>query len=291
MRISPSASLKFDDCPHAYKLQYVDGYRSEAASCNLVFGTVMHSTIEEYLIELTKSGKESDMMAIFDEKWTDARSSQTIEYGANMDGDAMKDIGIELCNQFPEAWRNSGLMVLIDDDGKPLLELKLVVKKGAITLSMKLDALCMNSDGEIVVIDFKTPSSPSTRSMAIASDQLTAYQIGVESIAKKLGIHKVHKLGFMELIKNKVSTTGRGRGPYIVPLELVNTRSVKQKNEYLQKLYWMAEDVERGRMPRRARMGHNSPCKLCDVATLCQSGNDIGLVKSEYKQKPVEAPL
>jgi len=290
MRISPSASLKFDDCPYAYKLQYIDGYRSDVVSCNLVFGTVMHSTVEEYLIVLTRTGIEPEMMTIFDEKWTDARSSQTIEYGANMDGDALKDIGLELCNQFPEAWRNTGLMVLIDDDGKPLLESKLIVKKGAITLSMKLDALCMNSDGEIVVLDFKTPRSPSTKSMAIASDQLTAYQIGVESIAKKLGIHKVHKLGFMELIKNKVGTP-RGRGPYIAPLELVNTRSVKQKNEYLQKLYWMAEDVERGRLPRQARMAHNSPCKLCDLANLCQSGNDIGLVKSEYKQKPVEALL
>jgi len=290
MRISPSASQKFDDCPYAYKLQYIDNYKSEVESANLVFGTVMHSCIEEYLIELTKTGVESDMMATFDEKWTLARDTRAIAYSATMDGDDLKDIGLELCNQFPSYWRDTGLMVLVDDDGKPMLEMKLVVKKGAITLSMKLDALCMNSEGEVVVIDFKTPSAPSSLAMAIASDQLTAYQIGVESIAKKLGIHKVHKLGFMELVKAKIPKKS-GRGPYIAPLELASTRTVKQKNEYLQKLYWMAEDIERERLPKRPRMAYNSPCKMCDMAGLCQSGSDVGLVKDDWHKKTDEAIL
>jgi len=290
MRISPSASLKFDDCPHAYKLQYVDGYQSEVTSSNLIFGTTIHSCIEEYLNELTLTGHQADMMEIFDEKWEDARQGQSISYGANMDGDDLKNTGMELCKQFPEAWRESGLMVLVDESGKPMLECKVVIDKGAITLSMKLDALCMNAEGEIIVIDFKTPSSPSTLAMALASDQLTAYQIGVESMAKKLGIEKVHKLGFFELIKSKVPVK-RGRGPYIAPLELIHSKSVRQKNEYLEKLLWMKEDVERGRFPKRSRMSYNSPCSMCDMKTLCNKGDDTGLVKREYANKKVEATL
>jgi len=283
MRISPSASLKFDDCPRSYQFQYIEGYRQEITNSNLIFGTTMHACIEEYLKELTLTGREIDIMEVFDEKWTDVRNTMSVSYNATMGYDDLKDTGLSLCSQFPEAWKKSGLIVLLEQSGKPCLELKVVVEVQGITLSMKLDALCMNMDGEIVVIDFKTPATATGYELARASDQLTAYQIGCEQIAESLGIEEVHSVGFFELVKKKVSKTGRGKGPVIEPPLLIPAKSEQEKGEYIHKLQWMRDDIDRGRFPKRSRMSYNSPCSMCDYRGLCQDGNVAGLSKREKK--------
>jgi|TARA_Y100000310_G_scaffold316680_1_gene368696 hypothetical protein len=39
----------FSDCPHRWKLNYIDGYRISEPSIHLLFGTAMHETLQKYL--------------------------------------------------------------------------------------------------------------------------------------------------------------------------------------------------------------------------------------------------
>lgn len=281
--IRPSAALKFDDCPRGYEYQYQEGWRNEVISSNLVFGTTIHKCIEEHLKAQVK-GQNIDLVELFEDLWEQARSSQAIAYNATMDATDLNMTGQELMSQFPEAWEKTGLMPLIDGDGIAV-EKRIMVEYGKFILSLQPDIICMTPKGEVAVVDFKTPATASSIEFARESDQLTAYQIGANAIAQELGFEKVSKLGFMELIKKKVPKTSRGKGPYIAELELVDARSDDVVRDYIKKLSWMAEDIERKRFPKRAKMAYNSPCTMCDYQQLCLDKVHVGLIQSKKEKQ------
>ena len=45
MKLTPSAILKYLDCPRAYYHQYVERLRPQVQSSNLHFGTCVHTAI------------------------------------------------------------------------------------------------------------------------------------------------------------------------------------------------------------------------------------------------------
>ena len=50
----------YANCPHQWKLNYMDGNRTFDPSIHLVFGTAMHETLQEWLdILYNKSPKEA----------------------------------------------------------------------------------------------------------------------------------------------------------------------------------------------------------------------------------------
>lgn len=48
-KISYSQYSMWANCPHAWKLKYVDGHKLDDSSIHTVFGTAMHETIQEWL--------------------------------------------------------------------------------------------------------------------------------------------------------------------------------------------------------------------------------------------------
>ncbi len=156
-------------------------------------------------------------------------------------------------------------MPLLDEEGKPVLETHLeAMLSPGVTLSGTLDLLGLTREGEVVVLDFKTASSPAPESFAKMSDQLGLYQILVDVNAAALGINQVDRLGFMELIKRKVPN-GNGKAgvkarrcmpPVLAPRSDVT--------EFVRKARWVAANIEAGYFFPNPRMAWNSPCGLCD---------------------------
>lgn len=48
-KISFSQYQMWENCPHAWKLKYVDGHKIDDSSIHTIFGTSMHETIQEWL--------------------------------------------------------------------------------------------------------------------------------------------------------------------------------------------------------------------------------------------------
>jgi hypothetical protein len=288
LRIRPSGILKFEDCPYAYHLQYVLGWRKEAVSANLVFGTAVHEAITSWLMDCAMGRDEQDVEPVerFRVAWEREVSNSErspVEFSSRFTPQEMLETGEAITREFPAVWRKMEFIPLFDEDG-PLIERRFEVEIAeGVVLTGQPDFVGMRPTGGTVIIDFKTPSSESSEDFALLSDQLTAYQILVEASVEYYGSLR---LGFMDLLKKKVPKNGRGVGPQVREPNLVPRRDKARVLEFQQKVQWIAEDIQRGRTPRTPRMAWNSPCDMCDFRGLCSKGSIDGLV--DAKGQPIK---
>ena len=62
-RISYSQLSMFSECPHRWKLNYVDGLRISESNIYLIFGTAMHEVLQKYLeVMYYDTAKRADMI-------------------------------------------------------------------------------------------------------------------------------------------------------------------------------------------------------------------------------------
>jgi hypothetical protein len=274
--VRPSFITKFDECPFAADLQYNKKICSEGSSANLVFGTAVHDAIGKWVLA-DSTGLKFDPVAQFEMNWDEATTKQVVRYNSQMGPDDLLETGKRLCDLFPQAWRDAGLVPLVDEQGL-VIERKLEVEiLPGVILTGTPDVVAMDEDGEVVVIDFKTPASASPELFYAVSDQLTAYQILVEG-NPSLGVPSVARVGFMELLKKKVPKTSRGEGPKILAPACGSRRTPEQIAAFTQKVAWIVEDMRNGRYPKRPRMAFNTPCSMCDFKGFCHEGETEGLI-------------
>lgn len=280
VNIRPSGALAYDECGYAYYLKYVLKVKPEFVSANLAFGTAIHNAFTGYVLAVTAGERGFNPVEVFRESWDQAQSKQSLEFSATFEAEDFTQIGIELANQVPDAWGMSGFVALIDAEG-PVVERRFEIPVGHnLFLNGQPDLAVMNSECETYVIDMKSTAVVYTEDFALASDQLTDYQLLVEHPTSKLGLDKdgLSGLGFFEMVKRKIPKTKLGKGPEIKQPIIVPRRSKKRCMERVQRLNWLAQDIRQQRFPKKPRMAYNSPCNLCEFRNYCLKGDPTGLV-------------
>ena len=276
LRLSPTAVLKYECCPYQYYLEEIRGIRPFHKAANLVFGTVIHRTVEEWL-RGGLTGVAPDPVLHFDRLWQAARNAGGIAYSATQSPESLTATGQSLATGFAQAWPGFQRLLAVDAQGTPLLEQKLAVMLEAEVLFVgKTDLLTLNAAGALECLDLKTPSAPTDPEWLATADQLIGYQVLLDAHAERLGLPPVERLGLLELVKRKVPTK-TGKGPEICPPITVARHCGSTVNDYIAKVRWVAEDIRRGRFPKRGLMAHNSPCGLCAMKNLCRHGDTEGL--------------
>lgn len=274
--VRPSFITKFDECPFAADLQYNKKICCEGSSANLVFGTAVHDAIGKWVLA-DSTGLKFDPVAQFEMNWDEATTKQIVQYNSQMGPDDLLETGKKLCSEFPAAWEATGLVPLVDEQGL-VIERKLEVEiLPGVILTGTPDIVAMDESGDVVVIDFKTPASPSPELFYAVSDQLTAYQILVEG-TPSLGVPAVARVGFMELLKKKVPKTSRGEGPKILSPACGSRRTAEQIAAFTKKVGWIVDDMRQARYPKRPRMAFNTPCGMCGYKGFCHQGETDGLI-------------
>ncbi len=276
MRLSATSVLKYETCPQQYYLEEVLRIRSAHQAANLVFGGVMHGVVEAWLRGWLQ-GQILDPVARFDRDWQTAREAGEIEYASTQSPESLAETGRALAVRFAAAWPGFDRLPALDERGEPLIERKLEARLGPDLVYVgKPDLVAVDADGRLACLDLKTPSAPTDPDWLESADQLTGYQWLLDAHADRLGIPPVERLGLLELVKRKV--TPKGKGPEVCAPITTPRRPPARLDEYAQKVQWVAEDIDRGRFPRRGLMAHNSPCGLCAVKGLCQRGDVAGLI-------------
>lgn len=286
MRLSPTAVLKYETCPQQYYLDEVVRVRPVHKAANLVFGGVVHQVIETWLRGWL-CGPAPDAGALFDTAWQTARDAGGIDYSTTQSPEGLTATGRALATGFAAAWPGFGLLPALDGTGEPVLErkLELQITPGLVFVG-KPDLVVLDGDGALGCLDLKTPSSPTDPAWLAGADQLTGYQLLLDAHAERLALPPVARLGLLELVKRKVATKN-GKGPEVCPPVTAPRRAPEALAAYTQKVGWVAEDIDRGRFPKRSLMAHNSPCGLCAFRGLCQDGDPEGLVLPAVAAAPV----
>lgn len=278
IRLSPTAVLKYETCPQQYWLKEVCRLRPVHRAANLVFGTVIHRTMADWLTGWHQDQPPSPVDR-FQHHWTDAQQ-HGIAYSATQSPESLRAIGEALVRLWPTVWPRWDRTLVTDRTGALLLERKLEVRiTDTVTFVGRLDVLTRTAAGVLECLDLKTPRTPTDPAWLTVADQLTGYQVLLDAHAPHLGIAPVERLGWVELIKRNV--TAKGKGPEVCTPITVARRPPAQTQDYVQKVLWVAEDIARGRFPKRGLMAHNSPCTLCAVRGLCQDGDMEGLIVPE----------
>ena len=268
LTLRPSHILEYLKCPKSYYLKYVIKAGPIKQPATLFFGTVLHKTVQAFLIEKITDKEIEDY---FDSLWKEEQEEVEVEKPTGRwTLDDLFNVGVKLVSQFPKKWKETGLFPLIDPEGQFIIErtIKLQLNEDII-ISGTPDIICMNEAGEIVILDFKTASSPAWGGFSVLSDQLKTYVLlfsnSIEAIS--MGITKVDKVGFMEFLKRK-------KTPKVLP-PVTTDSSIDE--EFIKKIKWVGQNILNENFFANPLMAWNSPCRMCEFQRYCTYGDREGL--------------
>jgi hypothetical protein len=251
-----------------------------------VFGEVVHWVISVFLIRLVRG---DEMVMLFRHRWNRAAQERAIRYSSIETHESLMNTGVRLMELFPQWYAQSGLRPLRMPNGDYAVEIRLNVElEPRVILSCQPDAFMevtkiqldscgfvMARPGDIVVIDWKSPRTASSIAFAQRSTQPTYYKIAGEAHRAALGIDRVTSVGYVELLKKKVGS--RGRGPEIIH-PFLYPRSDQLVAEALERALYVAWRLRHGIYHRDSRMAWNTPCSECSYSGACLDGNTDDLV-------------
>lgn len=274
VKLSATQLILADDCRRQHAYRYIDGVKTATTPANLVFGSAIDAAMRSFLNALATGVAPEPPEKEFMELWDKARETEQIQFPATKTPQSFRDMGVAMMTALPEGWANTGWTVATDADGAPLtdkyLKAHLGLRNGvAVEYVGKIDVAVYTANAEFGVVDIKTAAQAHTALYTERSDQLTGYQLLVDRNAEDLGVPEVEKLGFFDLVKRKVPK---------LEAVTVDRRSDEDEEEFVEKLFWLGEDIKRKRFPRVSRHAFNSPCSMCDFARLCVYGETGGLV-------------
>lgn len=276
--LSPSGLAAYENCPQSYLLERVLKVRTQMTSCSIGFGTSTGRAVELFLRGQV-AGKSVDMQEIFREEWRRFTSMHAVRYTKGADAKSLEDTGLRLMELFPQAWVDSGYSVLTDKFGEPFLERKLKIDIGDnVILVTKLDLMVLDADKRVVLLDNKATAAESSIEYTLMADQLTAYNLAVDTHADVLGIARPDLVGYWEMLRRAVPKSNRGEGPVIRQPMVVPRRSQFQYAKFVAKCHRVADQIRAEQFGATPRMAFNSPCSSCSLAGLCARKSTDGLV-------------
>jgi hypothetical protein len=277
--LSHSAAGVYQTCPRKYQHRYKDRLTTVETSVNLVFGSAIDEATSAYIVGHAL-GQAIDPEPVFVQAFTRIAESSVIAYSTKFNSqEECITAGRLLLQRFVAKWLELGYIALLDPDGKPLVQVELRVSLPTnIVFTAIMDVIVMTPAGKVLIVDIKTPSQPCDEAFAELSDQLTGYQLAVETHRAVLGIDHVDGVAFFELVKRPIPKSGRGTGPEALTPIVCEPRSKERLEEFVQSRVWIAEDIRRGRFPIRAMDAYSTPCDMCDYQKVCRSNSREGLV-------------
>ncbi|WP_019584441.1 PD-(D/E)XK nuclease family protein [Thioalkalivibrio sp. ALE16] len=281
MIVRPTSILSYENCPRQYLYKEVLKIKPLVTAANLVLGGCLHKPITDWLEAYSLGEPVETPEALgqkFLQKWKIESKKGALEYSAKFGPSVIPAMGQRLVQQFAERWPATQLSVVINDAMEPVVEKRLQVDIGqGLILSTQPDTVVITPESKVAALDLKSAASPASEEFVAKSDQLTAQQIVLESHRDALMVSSIDMVGFLEMIKQPIPKTKQGQGPQVKPPVFVPARSKREKKEYLEKVFWIAEDIDRERFPATPRMAYNSPCDLCNYHRLCKHGDTAGL--------------
>ena len=288
-RTQSSSSIScYQECPRKFYYRYVRKIRAAVTSVNLIFGGAVHAAAEVFLKAVAVGNQidHDDLMEAYTREWDKRAEHEEISYSTTMNPEDTEPTAARILELFPQEWEKTGLRVLVDPQGNPMVEQHFKMDS-PYSAQAYIDVIALTPADEVAVIDLKTPSTPIQEDLVedftSVSPQLKDYEIAVRENPERLGGRKVQKVGFMELIKRRIPK-GKGKGPQVLPPTLVPAHTDRELNERVAEVQWVNWDIAEGKFFKRPMAAYNTPCGMCEYRGYCARGDTEGLVIPEEKQ-------
>ena len=280
MRISFSRAQTKEACGRQYKYRYVDRLTSVLRPFALAFGSAVDKAISGYVYRHAL-GQCFETVSCFEEAWAKEISENQVQYPQHWDAAVAREVGVTMCEKFPEVWDRSNLVAVVDSNGVPIVQRRIIapLPKNH-EVEMILDVMVTSLDsGETAVLDFKTASQVMSPESPFGHNslQLSTYQYGADyEFGDWTG--PVSNVGFMEFIKRKPPKKS-GMGPTIEDPLMFPRRGPDSIREMQQIFVAHADSINKGEFFRHSKGAYNSPCDMCDFARLCTRNDRQGIIE------------
>jgi putative RecB family exonuclease len=171
--ISWSALSTFRTCPLKYKFRYIDGLPEESVSSALVFGTGIHTAVEQHYQALLAGDPKPDLDALlfaYRSAWL-PHDPDAIQFGSKEPRESLDDLAARMLTAFLNSPAASvqGRVLGVEE------EIRGMLVEGVPDLYGRVDLLTEDSDS-LVITDIKTSRGKwSTEQVADSGEQLLLY--------------------------------------------------------------------------------------------------------------------
>jgi len=179
--VSWSAISTFRTCPLKYKFRYIDGLPEESVSSALVFGTGIHTAVEQHYQALLAGDAQPDverLMFAYRSAWL-PHEPDAISFGSKETRETLDDLAARMLTAFlvSDQARVSGRVLGVEEPVRGLLV------EGMPDLYGRVDLLTEDSDS-LVITDIKTSRSRwSAEQVEDSGEQLLLYSHLASEIA------------------------------------------------------------------------------------------------------------
>lgn len=249
---SPSRMLRYQDCPRAYRMLYLDRPRPavRAQRAHTSVGVSTHNALRAW--------------------WDEPLAGRTPSAGAALVRSGWVDAGFESSEQSMQ-WRESTAQAVssyleaVDPVREPLwLERSVAFRTPTLGLHGRVDRLD-DRDGELVVVDYKTSRNPSTEQDARTSLPLALYAVAAARMTRRTCVRvELHHV-----------PTGTVVGYQHTPESL--QRKVSEAESIVADLRRADADFrEIGIESELFAPRTSALCPWCDVRAHCREGQQVG---------------
>jgi putative RecB family exonuclease len=195
--MSWSAISTFRTCPLKYKFRYVDGLPEESVSAALIFGTGIHSAVEQHFQAILSGDPKPDLDALlfaYQSAWL-PHAPDTIQFGSTETRASMDALAGKMITAFLNSPAASvrGRVLGVEE------EIRGMLVEGAPDLFGRVDLMTEDSDS-LVITDIKTSRGKWSREQVEDSgEQLLLYS----HLASEISPGKKITTRFLVLTKTK----------------------------------------------------------------------------------------
>ncbi len=195
--ISWSALSTFRTCPLKYKFRYVDGLREESVSSALIFGTGIHTAVEQHYQALLSGDPKPDLDALlfaYRSAWL-PHEPDAIQFGSTETRASLDDLAARMLTAFLASPSASvqGRVLGVEE------EIRGMLVEGVPDLYGRVDLLTEDAD-TLVVTDIKTSRGKwSQEQVEDSGEQLLLYS----HLASEISPGKKIATRFLVLTKTK----------------------------------------------------------------------------------------
>jgi putative RecB family exonuclease len=180
-RFRPSPVTNYLNCSLRYKFQYVENRPPERVSIALPFGGAIHAAVEMFFRAMKNTGRVEPVEALH-QRFEDClaldleNATTPVSFKKDMpDREAATAMGRAMLNAFHGSLNLKGLTIV---DVELPLSATLYTEEGTATdfkLYGVIDLLLRGSDGELLVVDYKTAAREMSQATAGDDGQMSAY--------------------------------------------------------------------------------------------------------------------
>jgi putative RecB family exonuclease len=252
--LSASQINLYIQCSLKYKFQYIDRFPKPFKSSGLVFGGVMHSTLDFFHKQKIKgNGITMDkVLKIFEVDWFSQKIGNGIRY---KDGETEAELLIQGKQMLTKYFHSY--------DGRPVaseipFSLPLIEPVTGEILGPTLNGIIDLIELDDIILEFKTTAKTMDEQSVDDSVQLTCYAYAYRMLFQK----EPKALKLLNFVKTK--------NPKIVPLE------TRRETRNFQRLFYLAQEVLRGIESGVFIPESNFMCKDCEYGDLCRKWEGNG---------------